>query len=98
MVGINGIGGVPEPKPERPAKVREKEREVGQAAAHQDDIIISSEAQAAAKLANSLQALALQADVRTERVEAAREHLASGQYKNPDVVAKVAERISKYLP
>jgi len=98
MVGINGIGGVPEPKPERLTKVREKEYEVGQAAPQRDDLVISSEAQAAAKLANSLQAVISESDIRTERVEAAREHLASGEYKNPDVVAKVAERISKYLP
>jgi hypothetical protein len=98
MVGINGIGGVPEPKGERPAKVREKERDVGQVVAQRDDVVISSEAQAAAKLANSLQSIALESDVRTNRVDAAREHLASGQYKNPDVVAIVAERVGKYLP
>jgi hypothetical protein len=38
------------------------------------------------------------ADVRTERVEAARENLRRGDYKSPEVVAKVAEKISKYLP
>lgn len=98
MIGLNGIGGVSEPSSERPAKVREKERDVVLANTQRDDVVISSEAQAAAKLANSVQTLALQSDVRTDRVEAAKEHLASGEYKNPDVVAKVAEKLSKYIP
>lgn len=97
MVAIHGIGGVPEPTPERPAKLRDtRDREpVGSA---QDGVVISSEAQAAARLAQLVQEAKEEADVRTERVEAARENLRRGDYKNPDVVAKVAEKISKYLP
>jgi anti-sigma28 factor (negative regulator of flagellin synthesis) len=60
--------------------------------------MISSEAQAAARLAQLVQAANQAADVRTERVEAARENLRRGDYKSPEVVAKVAEKISKYLP
>lgn len=98
MVGIGGITGITEPNSERPAKVREKDRDVAQTASQQDDVVISSEAQAAAKLASSVQNIVLSSDVRTDRVEAARENMANGNYKNPDVVAKVAERVSKYLP
>ena len=98
MVGIQGVGGIPEPKSERPAKVREKETDVSQNSLVKDGVLISSEAQAAAKLARTIQAVLQEQDVRTERVTAARERIDGGEYKNPDVVAKVAERISKYLP
>jgi anti-sigma28 factor (negative regulator of flagellin synthesis) len=97
MVAIHGIGGVPEPTPERPAKLREA-RERESAGSARDGDVISSEAQAAARLAQLVQEAKDEADVRSERVEAARENLRRGDYKNPDVVAKVAEKISKYLP
>ena len=98
MVGIQGVGGIPEPKSERPAKVREKETEVTQNSLVKDGVLISSEAQAAAKLARTLQSALETQDVRAERVAAARERIDRGEYRNPEVVAKVAERISKYLP
>jgi anti-sigma28 factor (negative regulator of flagellin synthesis) len=98
MVGIQGVGGIPEPKPERPAKVREKEKETPQGTPAKDDLVISSEAQAAAKLARSIQAIATQPEVRANRVTAAKERIDRGEYRNPEVVAKVAQRISKYLP
>jgi anti-sigma28 factor (negative regulator of flagellin synthesis) len=98
MVGIQGVGGVPEPKPERPAKVREKEKETTQNTLVKDGVLISSEAQAAAKLARTIQVAMESSDVRTERVAGAKERIQRGEYRNPEVVAKVAERISKYLP
>ncbi len=99
MVGIQGISGIPEPKPERPAKVREtREPNVAASKSGPDGVIISSEAQAAARVAQLIQSAEQGGDVRMERVEAARERLERGDYKNPEVVAKVAERISKYLP
>ena len=98
MVGIQGVGGIPEPKPERPAKVREKEQDATQSSLVKDGVLISSEAQAAAKLASTIQAQAGSSDVRTERVESAKERIERGEYRNPEVVAKVAERVSKYLP
>ncbi len=100
MVGIQGLGGVPEPKPERPAKVRDGEaKSAGKTSApNSDNVVISSEAQAAAKIATAIKALNTVPDVRAERVAAAKERIDRGEYRNPDVVAKVAERISKYLP
>jgi anti-sigma28 factor (negative regulator of flagellin synthesis) len=98
MVGIQGVGGIPEPKPERPAKVREKEQDATQSSLVKDGVLISSEAQAAAKLASTIQAQVGSSDVRTERVAGAKERIERGEYRNPEVVAKVAERVSKYLP
>lgn len=99
MVGIQGLGGIPEPISERPAKVREeKEKNLTQKTSTQDDVVISTEAQAAAQLTSAVKAARQTSDVRTEKVDAARERLARGDYKNPDVVAQVAQKISKYLP
>jgi anti-sigma28 factor (negative regulator of flagellin synthesis) len=97
MVGIQGVGGILEPKSERPAKVREKETDVSQSTSTQDGVEISSEAQTASKVARAVTSSTEQ-DVRAERIAAAKERIDRGEYKNPDVVAKVAERVSKYLP
>jgi anti-sigma28 factor (negative regulator of flagellin synthesis) len=98
MVGVQGVGGVPEPAPERPVNVRDKRRDeaVASAASESDDVLISSEAQAAAKLA-SLIALAKQADIRQDRVEQAKQALTEGVHKKPTVVAELAQRISKFI-
>ena len=99
MVGIQGLGGIPEPKSERPAKVRDgKDSSTLKSAPLKDDVVISSEAQAAARLAGSVEIAKTQAGIRTDKVQAAKERIDNGDYKKPEVVAKVAERISKYLP
>jgi len=99
MVGIQGISGIPEPKPERPAKIREtKDQSTAVGKSGPDGVVISSEAQAAARVAQLIQSTGQSSEVRMERVEAARERIDRGDYKNPEVVAKVAEKISKYLP
>jgi anti-sigma28 factor (negative regulator of flagellin synthesis) len=104
MVGIQGLNGVPEPKSERPAKVRGERdassREMSGANAEtrtQDDLTISSEAQAAAEVARIIQLTKTLDEVRTDRVAAARESIERGDYKKPEVVAKVAERLMKFL-
>jgi len=98
MVAIQGIGGVPEPKPERPARVRESRDPSVTSNQAKDDVLISSEAQAAAQLSKMVQTATQENEVRGEKVAAAREHLAKGEYQKPDIVAKVAEKLSKYLP
>lgn len=98
MVGIQGIGGVPEPKPERPADVRDrKAREEVAPVKSEDGVVISSEAQAAASLSRLVQTANSTPDIRTDKVAAAKAALERGDYKNPEIVAQVAERISKYL-
>jgi anti-sigma28 factor (negative regulator of flagellin synthesis) len=98
MIGVQGVGGIPEPAPERPVNARDKRRDeaVASASVESDDVLISSEAQAAAKLA-SLVALAKQGDIRQDRVEQAKQAIAQGDYKKPEVVSELAQRISKFL-
>lgn len=99
MGGIHGIGGVPDPnKPDRPANVRDRNETAPPANAQaQDDVTISSEAQAAAQITGLIQTASAQSDVRADRVEAAKQNLAQGTYREPEVVAQVAERLSKLL-
>ncbi len=99
MVGIKGINGVPEPKPERPASVRDKKaKDIAESAKAKDDVLISSEAQAAATIARMVLVAKSGPDIRADKVAAAKERIERGDYKRPEVVARVAERISKYLP
>ena len=97
MVGIQGIGGPQEPRPDRPSSVRDNRPSpsTDQDTAS-DGVVISSEAQAAAALTQTLKVRPDQ-EVRTERVEAARQAIERGDYKKQDVVQVVAERISRLL-
>ncbi|MCC6145696.1 MAG: flagellar biosynthesis anti-sigma factor FlgM [Candidatus Hydrogenedentes bacterium] len=106
MVSIQGLGGIPEPKPERPGKVRNDRDSSASVAganaksdsgAREDDVAISGEARAAADVARIIQVSKSNEDIRAERVEAARAAIERGDYKNPDIVRKVAERIAKLI-
>ena len=104
MVGIQGLGGIPEPKSGGPTKVRndrdENARDVSSTAGSssaEDNVNISSEAQAAVEVARLVQASSTQSDIRADKVEAARQRLESGSYKDPAIVSQVADKISKYL-
>lgn len=104
MVAIQGLGGIPEPKPEQPSKVR-KDRETasasstagGAAASEQDGVVISSEARAAEAVARIISKSLEVSDVRADKVAAARERLERGDYKDPANVAKTAGKLLKYL-
>ena len=106
MVAIQGLGGIPEPKPEQPSKIR-KDRDTtassasaaagGTAQDSSDDFVISSEARAASAVLHIITLASPQGDVRADKVAAAKESLARGDYKNRDLVAKTAERLLKYL-
>ena len=99
MVGINGIGGIPEPKSDRPANVRDNKQSDApdQASGSDDDVVISSQAQAAAVVAQSIKAAEGQGEVRIERVEEAKAALERGDFKNPEIVQIVADRLEKHL-
>ena len=104
MVGIQGLGGIPEPKAGGPAKVRsDRESETRTlnsttaSNSSEDNVSISSEAQVAAEVARMVQATRADTDLRADRVEAARARLEQGSYKDPEVVSQVADRILKYL-
>jgi len=60
-------------------------------------VAISTEAQAAAQIAQSLKLTENQSDIRADRVAAAKAAIERGDYKQPEVVEAVAQRISKFL-
>lgn len=106
MVGLQGLGGVPDPKPGGPAKVRndrdnavDSARGTGDssAAAGEDGVVISSEARAAAAVVQIIESTRTQTEIRTDKVDAARERLAQGSYKDPQVVSQLADKLLKYL-
>ncbi len=102
MVGIQGIAGVPDPsKPERPSGTRSNSKsaaaDAGSNTANSDDVVISNQAQAAAQVIDALSSAENQPDIRADRVAAAKAAIERADYKNPDVVEVVAQRISKFL-
>ena len=104
MVGIQGLGGIPEPKSGGPAKVRsERESETRTlnsttaSSSSEDNVSISSEAQVAAEVARLVNSSRTETDVRSDRVEAARARIEQGSYKDPEVVSQLADRLLKYL-
>ncbi len=104
MVAIEGLSGVPEPKSERPDKVRsERENAAKNAAAgsaggvRKDDVAISEKAQAASEVGRVFQLTRSSEEIRTEKVEAAKQRIEQQQYKQREVVAQVAERLIKLL-
>ena len=97
MVGIQGIGGTPEPRPSRSSGVRDnRPSPSADQEPASDGVVISSEAQAAAALTKTLLAVSTD-DVRAARVEAARQAIERGDYRRPDAVKVVAEKISRLL-
>ena len=104
MVGINGLGGIPEPKSERTASSKTERTDASGSASKSssgassgDGVNISSEAQAAAEVGRIVALTRSQDDIRAEKVEAARERLLGGSYKDPEVVAKIAEKLLKFI-
>ena len=97
MAGIQGIGGIPEPAPERPAGVRDRKRDDVRAASAQDGVSISAEAKEAASAGRMVQIARESEDIRPERVEAARQNLENGNHKETNVLREVARNLLKYL-
>jgi len=102
MVGVQGIAGVPEPnKPERSTGGRDSAKtdatDQDSHAANSDGVVISNQAQAAAQAIDALSLAANQSDIRADRVAAAKAAIERADYKNPDIVQVVAQRISKFL-
>lgn len=97
MIGIQGIGGVQEPSGSKPATGRSKESEKANAPASPDGVSISAEGEKAFEAGTILHQSGEMSDVRTVKIERARENLENGTYKVQDVVRQVASRLTKYV-
>ena len=99
MVGVQGIGGVPEPQSDRSTGVRRRDDDarVSESAPREDDVAISPEAQQAASVARYVQLAKDEPDVRADRIAEARAAIERGEYKYPEVAARIAEKLSQVL-
>jgi len=97
MAGIQGINGVPEPTPERPATARDRRRVEGQAPESRDGVEISPEAKEAANVQRLADLAKNEPDIRADRVAVAKERLERGEYKDLNVLRQVARELMKYL-
>jgi hypothetical protein len=97
MSGIQGIGGIPEPRSDRPSSVRDRDRQAPLESTSQDGVEISDGARQAAEVSRLLQLAAESPDVRTDRVAEAREQLEREEFRLPEKVAEVARQISNFL-
>jgi flagellar biosynthesis anti-sigma factor FlgM len=100
MLEINGIGGSNKPaRIEREETRRRAEVATGSTSQTdvQDQVKISSQARMASNIVQFSEAVKSLPDIRQERVEAARQNLERGTYRDREVVQAVAGRISKYV-
>lgn len=96
MIGLQGIGGVPEPVGAKPGTVKAKETEKSSVGSS-DGVSISAEAAEAAEVQVVLDLADQVSDIRQERVTQARESIEQGTYKVQDVVRQVAARLTNYI-
>ncbi|MBN2312235.1 MAG: flagellar biosynthesis anti-sigma factor FlgM [Candidatus Hydrogenedentes bacterium] len=98
MVGIQGIGSVPEPANTGQATGSGKKQAARTATAvRSDDVLFSEEARGAAEAARLAEIAEADAEMRAEQVARAKQNIEQGTYKILDVVRVVAGRISKYI-
>ncbi|MDX9974287.1 MAG: flagellar biosynthesis anti-sigma factor FlgM [FCB group bacterium] len=100
MFEINGIGGTNKPARVEREEIRRRAEVNANPTAQadaQDQVKISSEARMASNIVQFKEAVNSLPDIRQERVEAARQNLERGSYRNREVVQAVAERLSKYV-
>lgn len=97
MAGIQGINGIPEPTPECPATVRDRKRDDIRNAGQRDDVRISPEAKEAAGVQRLVDQAQKDAELRMDRVEAARASIERGDYRDLNVLREVARNLLKYL-
>ena len=95
---VQGLGGVSGPKPDRPDdKPAHKPVNGDEKVQTGDGVVISSEAQAAARVASLTLRAQGESDIRADKVQAAKEAIERGDYKNPDIVSEIAAKINKIL-
>ncbi len=96
MVGINGIGGIPEPvntKQVSGPKAPALQANVQQA----DGVEISVEALNASSRGQLVSRSETADQLRSERIAQAKENLEQGVYRIQEVVLQVADRIAQYV-
>jgi negative regulator of flagellin synthesis FlgM len=96
-MSVEHIYGTPEVRRVIKPKQTKRVASSSQATGKSDKISISDEAKKAQQLEADLRLVKKAPDIREEKVEQARERLASGYYLKKEVVEKIAERIAQAL-
>lgn len=96
MGGVQGINGLP-PTPDRPSDAKDRQRNESANVPVRDGVQISTEAQQAVETARLTQMAQTEPDIREDRVAAAREALARGDYKLENRIAEVARKLLQIL-
>jgi len=97
MVGIQGLGGIPEPANNRQAQGKDRPTAPVTPESADDGVSISNEAAQAATAGNIIRQSG-QADViREERIEQAKQNIEEGIYRVQEVVLQVAARLSRFV-
>lgn len=96
MIGIQGIGNVPELTGPKQTAGRAKEAENAKVPSA-DDVLISPAAERAADADIILQQSGEMSDARQQRIEEARKNIEEGTYKVQDVVRQVAARLTQFV-
>jgi len=96
MVGVQGIGSIPEPANPRRAQQLAGGLDAADVEAH-DEVRISPAGQEAASVARLLEEAERQAEVRAEHIAEVKASLERGTYKLQEVVLQVAARVSRYV-
>ncbi len=98
MVGIQGVGGAPQPSNANQAAVNRYRKASEDAALFGDTLAISDAAKRAAEHARLVQAASeTGSDTLARRVEQAKENLEKGTHRIQSVLLKVAARIGAYI-
>jgi anti-sigma28 factor (negative regulator of flagellin synthesis) len=99
MVTIHGVGGVPEPTPDRSSGARDKRRDnnVNSEGGRKDGVDISSQGHQAADIARIKAIADQEPDIRPDRVEQARQAIDNGAHKDEGVIVEIAKRLENLL-
>ena len=96
MVGIQGIGEIPEPANSRQVQGRSKSPDSAPASAT-DGVQISQEAVEASQAGDLVARTVDQSGVRHERIEQAKQNIEQGTYRIQEVVLQVADRLAQFV-
>lgn len=93
MIGVYGVGGVPEPSATRATAPRPRPAETSATRAT-DGVAISTEAATRSRFVSE----ATPAEtIRADRIERAKQSIEDGAYRVQDIVSQVAARIAPYI-
>ena len=93
MIGLYGVGGVPEPGVTRATGPRVRPAETN-APRVTDGVAISAEAAAGSRLVSEASPAET---IRADRIERAKQNIEQGAYRVQDIVSQVAARIAPYV-